>query len=322
MMDQYGRKIKYMRISITDRCNLRCRYCMPDGIKKIEMGELLTYEEIEKVCREAAKAGISRFKITGGEPLARKGCPGLIKRIKQLDGVEQVTLTTNGVLLKSYLPELLDAGLDAVNISLDTLDPRKYEYITGFDKFREVMEAVRCSKEAGIPTKVNCVLQKGFNEEEILPLARFAFEEEIKLRFIEMMPIGQVDIGNSLSNLEVLKEIRTVFPDLERDGEIHGNGPAVYFKCPGREGRIGMISAMHGTFCDKCNRIRLTSRGMLKPCLSYPECIDLKPALRPEVNEELLGRLLTDAIYSKPHHHCFNDDVNLIEKKSMMQIGG
>lgn len=322
MKDRYGRKIEYMRISITDRCNLRCRYCMPDGIEKTETENLLTYEEIEQVCRAAVKTGISRIKITGGEPLVRKRCPALIKRLKEIDGIQQVTLTTNGVFLKACLEELLDAKVDAVNISLDTLKPEKYRYITGFDQFAGVLDSIRSCRAAGIPTKINCVLQKGFNEEEIIPLVRFAFEEKLKLRFIEMMPVGHVDIGNGLSNEEVLSKIRTVFPDLEPDGEVYGNGPAVYYKCPGMEGRIGLISAMHGAFCDTCNRIRLTSLGILKPCLCYPGHIDLKPALRPEAKGELLVRCISEAIDAKPLHHCFNGDVNKIEKKSMMQIGG
>lgn len=322
MKDQYGREIEYMRVSITDRCNLRCKYCMPDGIEKIQMSQMLTYEEIESVCRQAAKLGIRKLKITGGDPLVRKGCPELIERLKKLDGIEQVTLTTNGILLNFFLQDLLDAGLDAVNISLDTLNPQKYQYITGFDGLSAVEDVITSCIKAGISTKVNTVIQKDFNEEEIIPLAQFAFDKKIKLRFIEMMPIGHAERRNSISNEKVLQKIRTYIPDLEPDGERYGNGPASYYKWPGREGKIGMISAVHGTFCDKCNRIRLTSQGTLKPCLSYETSIDLKTALRPVRNEEILKKRIMEAINTKPLHHCFNGDVSKIEKKSMMQIGG
>ena len=322
MKDQYGREIEYMRGSITDRCNLRCRYCMPDGIEKIQMDRLLTYEEIECVCRAAAKLGISKIKITGGEPLVRKGCPGLIKRLKALEGIQQVTLTTNGILLGDHLQELLDAGLDAVNISLDTLDPQKYRSITGYDGFAVVRDAIIRCAGSGMPTKINCVVQKGFNEEEIIPLVQFAFEQKVKLRFIEMMPIGHVDMENAVSNEAVLETIQTHFPSLEPDGAVYGNGPAVYYRCPETEGRIGLISAMHGAFCDRCNRIRLTSQGVLKPCLSHETSIDLKPVLRPVCQEELLRERIAGAVYNKPLHHCFYDDASRIEKRSMMQIGG
>ena len=195
MKDQYGRIIDYMRISITDRCNLRCRYCMPEGVELVSMKNILSYEEIEMVCQAAAKAGIRKFKITGGEPLVRLGCPELIGKIKKIPGVEQVTMTTNGVLLFKYLPELLKNGLDAVNISLDTLDRERYQVITGRDELFRVLESVDQAVDAGIPVKINSVLQKGMNEDEFLALARLTLEKKLDVRFIEMMPIG---LGKSL----------------------------------------------------------------------------------------------------------------------------
>lgn len=195
MKDQYGRIIDYMRISITDRCNLRCRYCMPEGVELVPMKNILSYEEIEMVCQAAAKAGIRKFKITGGEPLVRLGCTELIGKIKKIPGVEQVTMTTNGVLLSKYLPELLENGLDAVNISLDTLDRERYQVITGQDELFRVLESVDQAVDAGIPVKINSVLQKGMNEDEFLALARLTLEKKLDVRFIEMMPIG---LGKSL----------------------------------------------------------------------------------------------------------------------------
>ena len=189
--DSYGRTIEYMRISITDRCNLRCRYCMPDGAKWIPMSEILTYEEIERICREAVRIGITRFKITGGEPLVRKGCADLIRMIRQIPGTEEVTMTTNGVLLGETLEDLLAAGLDAVNISLDTLIPEKYQEITGADELERVRKSIFMAEKSEIRVKINTVLQKGVNDEEWKSLAELAKKNKLDVRFIELMPIGQ-----------------------------------------------------------------------------------------------------------------------------------
>ena len=206
MKDQYGRIIDYMRISITDRCNLRCRYCMPEGVELVPMKNILSYEEIEMVCQAAAKAGIRKFKITGGEPLVRLGSPELIGKIKKIPGVEQVTMTTNGVLLSKYLPELLKNGLDAVNISLDTLDRERYQVITGRDELFRVLESVDQAVDAGIPVKINSVLQKGMNEDEFLALARLTLEKKLDVRFIEMMPIGLGKKYETIYNEDILSK--------------------------------------------------------------------------------------------------------------------
>ena len=180
--DSYGRTIEYMRISITDRCNLRCRYCMPDGAKWIPMSEILTYEEIERICREAVRIGITRFKITGGEPLVRKGCADLIRMIRQIPGTEEVTMTTNGVLLGENLEDLLAAGLDAVNISLDTLIPEKYQEITGADELERVRKSIFMAEKSEIRVKINTVLQKGVNDEEWKSLAELAKKNKLDVR--------------------------------------------------------------------------------------------------------------------------------------------
>ena len=232
MKDQYGRIIDYMRISITDRCNLRCRYCMPEGVELVPMKNILSYEEIEMVCQAAAKAGIRKFKITGGEPLVRLGCPELIGKIKKIPGVEQVTMTTNGVLLSKYLPELLENGLDAVNISLDTLDRERYQVITGRDELFRVLESVDQAVDAGIPVKINSVLQKGMNEDEFLTLARLTLEKKLDVRFIEMMPIGLGKKFETIYNEDILEELKKQYPGIQEDRQIHGNGPAVYVKLP------------------------------------------------------------------------------------------
>ena len=281
--DSYGREINYMRISITDRCNLRCRYCMPDGAEWIPMKEILTYEEITEVCQEAVKLGITRFKITGGEPLVRRGCPEVIRMIKNIPGTELVTLTTNGLLLGEQLEALLSAGLDAVNISLDTLDIKKYEWITGFDKLAVV------------------------------------------LSFIEMMPIGYGNMSESISNEELKETIRKHYGNLTEDFRVYGNGPAVYYSIEGFQGNVGFISAMHGKFCNLCNRIRMTSTGDLKPCLCYEQRWALKPALRmenPEKRREEIQNILRKSIENKPQMHCFEDTRQVTESHPMGQIGG
>lgn len=323
--DSYGREINYMRISITDRCNLRCRYCMPDGAEWIPMKEILTYEEITEVCQEAVKLGITRFKITGGEPLVRRGCPEVIRMIKNIPGTELVTLTTNGLLLGEQLEALLSAGLDAVNISLDTLDIKKYEWITDFDKLAVVLSSIEKAVASGIPVKINAVLQKGMNEEEWLPLTELARKLPLSVRFIEMMPIGYGNMSESISNEELKETIRKYYGNLTEDSRVYGNGPAVYYSIEGFQGNVGFISAMHGKFCNLCNRIRMTSTGDLKPCLCYEQRWALKPALRmenPEKRREEIQNILRKSIENKPQMHCFEDTRQVTESHPMGQIGG
>lgn len=320
MIDRYGRKIEYLRISITDRCNLRCRYCMPDGIEKVPMDRILTYEDFLRICRAAVNLGITRFKVTGGEPLVRLGCTEFIRNLKRIPGVEQVTMTTNGIALAQYITELADAGLDAVNISLDTMDPDKFRYITKCGDITAVMRGIEAAAASGIRTKINCVPQKGFNDSEIADLAEFAFTRGIDVRFIELMPVGSADSDTGVSNDYVLEVLKGIYPELEPDSSVHGNGPAVYYHIPGQAGSIGLISAMHNVFCDKCNRLRLTSQGLIKPCLAYSDSVDLRPVLA-GTDEDIQNRLI-EAINMKPEKHCFNDDEDNIEKSSMSQIGG
>lgn len=323
--DSYGREINYMRISITDRCNLRCCYCMPDGADWIPMKDILTYEEITAVCQEAVKLGITRFKITGGEPLVRRECSKLIRMIKEIPGTEVVTLTTNGLLLGEQLESLMQAGLDAVNISLDTLDKEKYKQVTGFDKLSVVLASITKAVESGIPVKINAVLQKGMNEEEWLPLTQLAKNLPLSVRFIEMMPIGYGNIPQSISNEELKEKIMRYYGNLTEDFRIYGNGPAVYYSIERFKGNIGFISAIHGKFCNLCNRIRMTSTGDKKPCLCYEQRWALKPALRMEHKEkrqESIQKILIESIKNKPQMHCFEDVKSVSEKHFMGQIGG
>lgn len=323
--DRYGRTIDYMRISITDRCNLRCRYCMPDGIEKVPMSRILTYEQIELIVREAAAQGITKIKITGGEPLVRRGCPALIAKLKQIPGITQVTMTTNGVLLEEALPELIKAGLDAVNVSLDTLDARKYEQITGYDELPNVLSAIAAAVQSGMKVKINVVPQRDINEDELLNLAVLAKDNPLDVRFIEIMPIGAGAGYDTISNDDVLHLIKEKYPQMTQDESYHGNGPAVYQKISGFDGSIGFISAIHGKFCQSCNRIRLTSMGMLKPCLCYADAIDLWEHL--QVGDQMQRKALIHedidlAISQKPRQHKFEHVEDVTEKNHMSSIGG
>lgn len=337
MRDRYGRTIDYMRISITDRCNLRCRYCMPEGISQIPMEQILTYEEIAEICEAASELGIRRLKITGGEPLVRAGCPDLIGMLKKIPGIRQVTMTTNGVALKEHLPELLEQGLDAVNISLDTLNPQIYRQITGRDELHRVLEGIEQAVAGGIPVKLNAVLQPFVNEGEWRRLAELTEQFPVDVRFIEMMPIGYGKGCPPVSNRELLLALKNRYPGLRKDESIHGNGPAVYYRIPGAQGSIGFISAMHGKFCKSCNRLRLTSQGKLKPCLCFEEEVDLMEVLRGNADDicrkprqedrtagrrELLQQRIAQAVGQKPREHSFELAGQVTEGRQMVQIGG
>ncbi len=342
MKDVFGRTIDYLRISITDRCNLRCRYCMPENLSLVSMREILTYEEIEQICRAAAELGIQKIKITGGEPLVRRDCPQLIGKLKRIPGITQVTLTTNGILLEKALPELIAQGLDAVNISLDTLDSNQYEKMTGKRELQTVWKSLRRAADSSLRVKINVVLQKGWNEKEWLQLAEISRRYPVDVRFIELMPIGAGKEAEGISQEELLQNLHAQFPQIRKDTRIHGNGPAVYYRIPGFQGSIGLISAIHGKFCQSCNRLRLTSQGKLKPCLCFAESVDLRKILRGEEESRAAGmkpreEIETDgqkeirenlrqailiAVRQKPPGHEFGIREQVTERLPMVQIGG
>ena len=319
MRDRYGREIHYLRLSITDRCNLRCRYCMPEeGGTLAEHGELLRYEELLRVAAAAVKLGIVRFKVTGGEPLVRRGCPAFIRQLRALPGVEQVTLTTNGLLLPEVLEELLEAGLDGVNISLDTLDGAQYRAITrGGEPVSRVLQALElCAGR--LPTKVNAVLLRE-TEGQLEPLAALAERLPVAVRFIQPMPIGGP--APQSAGVPVLDRLRQVWPDLHPTQERWGNGPARYYASGRLLGRIGLIEAVSRPFCDECNRVRLTSTGVLKPCLCYGWGRDLRPLLRGGATDRELVEAIEAAVFEKPRAHCFGSGESE-ERRTMRQIGG
>lgn len=323
MKDNFGRNIDYMRVSITDRCNLRCRYCMPEGARWVPMSEILTYEQIIEICTEAATLGIRKLKVTGGEPLVRRGCTELIGCLKKIPGIQQVTMTTNGALLSRYMEELLSNGLDGVNISLDTLNRERYAWITGSDSLDEVLDSIKMASESGLKVKINSVLFGDEALDEWKSLVLMAKERNIDVRFIELMPIGYGKTFEPISNSQLMTMIRQRYPGIEADESVHGNGPAVYYKIPGFEGGIGFISPIHGKFCYRCNRLRLTSKGMLKPCLCYGEGIDLRSLFEKNGNrKEDIRNAILKGIEMKPEGHCFEKKESITEDKNMIQIGG
>ena len=324
MLDIYNRKIDYIRISITDRCNLRCVYCMPEeGIKLVEHDNILSYEEILRLCRQFVKIGISKVKITGGEPLVRKDVHKLIKAIKEIDDINNVTLTTNGILLEDQIDDLVKAGLDAVNISIDTLREDKYREITRLGDIKKVMDGIRkCLTYKNLKVKLNCVPIKGENEDELLDLIRLCKDNDISIRFIEVMPIG---LGRNMDGFTDEEIIEIVERNIGKLTPYHGklgNGPSNYYSLEGYKGKIGFISAVNHKFCENCNRVRLTCEGFLKACLQYSIGTDLRALLRSGKSDEEILDAIKDTIYNKPEEHNFNLIIEKEEQKGMSQIGG
>ena len=324
MLDQFGRSIRYLRVSVTDRCNLRCRYCMPEeGVAWVDHSAILTYEQIVRLVRLAAALGVEKVRLTGGEPLVRKGLAGLVKELKSIDGIRTVSLTTNGVLLAGQLPGLLEARLDGVNLSLDTLDRAQFTALTRRDELPRALEGLEAALAApGLTVKVNCV-PSGGNDAQLVPLAALARDRDLTVRFIELMPIGLGDTLTRRTEEEVLGQLEEAFgPALPCPQEAAG-GPSRYVTFSGFAGRVGFISALSHQFCGGCNRVRLTAQGLLKPCLQYESHTDLRALLRSGADDRALLEVMERAIYQKPACHHFDapacpED----EGRNMNQIGG
>ena len=332
MLDNYGREIDYLRISITDKCNLRCKYCMPEDIESLPMKEILSYEEILYIAETAAQLGIKKIKITGGEPLIRRGCCKLISMLKGIRGIWEVTITTNGVMLDDNISSLCEAGTDGINISIDTLDKDRYRQITGYDELERVLKGLENAVRSGIHVKVNAVSvgraegPGGFDMSDAYSLAELARDRAIDVRFIEMMPIGYGKDFPAIGHDVLIPALKKRYKGMTEDGSMHGNGPAVYYRIPGFKGSIGFISAVHGIFCSSCNRIRLTTQGYLKSCLCYDTGADLKSIIRSGLPEEEISNRLRSAIQNailcKPRSHSFEDVKRISEKHVMSKIGG
>ena len=325
MFDRYQREIHYLRLSVTDLCNLRCRYCMPDGVEKLEREAVLTYEEFLRLAALFARCGIDTVRVTGGEPLVRKNVAQLVAGLKATPGIRRVTLTTNAVLLAEQLPALLDAGLDSVNISLDTLRPEVFRQITARDDFAAVQAGLQAALESGLPVKLNCVPQAGVNEGELEQLAALAKDNAMQVRFIEMMPIGYGAAMPCISGPELRVRFARRWPELAplSAAQEHalGDGPAVYYTVPGWQGSIGFIAAVHGKFCPSCNRVRLTSQGFLRPCLASETGCDLRALLRSGADDAQLLAAIRETIWAKPREHHFNDS-SMPATRGMYRIGG
>ena len=325
MFDRYQRDIHYLRLSVTDLCNLRCRYCMPDGVEKLEREAVLTYEEFLRLAALFARCGIDTVRVTGGEPLVRKNVAQLVAGLKETPGIRRVTLTTNAVLLAEQLPALLDAGLDSVNISLDTLRPEVFRQITARDDFAAVQAGLQAALESGLPVKLNCVPQAGVNEGELEQLAALAKDNALQVRFIEMMPIGYGAAMPCISGPELRARFARRWPELAplSAAQEHalGDGPAVYYTVPGWQGSIGFIAAVHGKFCASCNRVRLTSQGFLRPCLASETGCDLRALLRSGADDAQLLAAIRETIWAKPREHHFNDS-SMPATRGMYRIGG
>ncbi len=325
MFDRYQREIHYLRLSVTDLCNLRCRYCMPDGVEKLEREAVLTYEEFLRLAALFARCGIDTVRVTGGEPLVRKNVAQLVAGLKETPGIRRVTLTTNAVLLAEQLPALLDAGLDGVNISLDTLRPEVFRQITARDDFAAVQAGLQAALQSGLPVKLNCVPQAGVNEGELEQLAALAKDNAMQVRFIEMMPIGYGAAMPCISGPELRARFARRWPELAplSAAQEHalGDGPAVYYTVPGWQGSIGFIAAVHGKFCASCNRVRLTSQGFLRPCLASETGCDLRALLRSGADDAQLLAAIRETIWAKPREHHFNDS-SMPATRGMYRIGG
>ena len=322
MFDSTRREIHYLRLSVTDLCNLRCRYCMPDGVEKLEREAVLTYEEFLRLAALFAQCGIDTVRVTGGEPLVRKNVAQLVAGLKAIPGIRKVTMTTNGILLAQQLPALLAAGLDSVNISLDTLRPEVFRQITARDEFAAVQAGLQAALESGIPVKLNCVPQAGVNEGELEDLATLAENRPLQVRFIEMMPIGYGAAMPCISGPELRQRFAHRWPELQPLTEAaFGDGPAVYYTVPGWQGSIGFIAAVHGKFCASCNRVRLTSQGFLRPCLASEAGCDLRALLRSGADDTQLLAAIRETIWAKPREHHFEDS-SMPATRGMYRIGG
>ena len=326
MKDRLGREINNIRISVTDRCNLRSRNSMPaEGIQTAGRDQVLDFDEIVRVASLCGELGMTSVRLTGGEPLVRKDIALLVKRLKELPSVQRLTMTTNGLLFEKTAGSLSEAGLDGVNISLDTLDRDKYTQMTGTDGLFDVLKAAGKAWELGMKVKINTVMIDGFNDGEAADMALMAADRNIDVRFIEMMPLGRGKLytGPSCEKIMEILIRRLGTPERCFGDSGEDSGPARYFRFPGMKGRIGFISAVSRSFCKECNKMRLTASGRLKPCLQYGDGKDLREPLRTGAGDMEIKELIKKAVLAKPQCHRFGEaDVDGAEKDLMAQIGG
>jgi len=336
LSDTFNRPINYLRISVTDRCNLRCIYCLPaEGIRLLPHSEILTYEEIATIAGLAAELGINKLRLTGGEPLVRANLPELIAMLAKISPIDDISLTTNGVLLEDSASELKRAGLRRVNVSLDSLREDKYEHITRHRKLSQVLQGIEAARACGLnPVKINTVVMRGVNDDEVTDFANLTIAEGWHVRFIELMPFaaenppeGHSTAGRTnlhpqfMSAQEIKKRLNSLGKMEPCKKPVTGNGPAKYYRFPQAVGTIGFITPISEHFCFNCNRLRLTAEGSLRPCLLSDEEIDLRQPLRDGAPPEKLKQVITEAIRRKPNQHQLPREPGP-KKRLMSQVGG
>ncbi len=325
LIDRCDRKLNYLRISITDRCNLRCIYCVPyDFIPKLAHKEILSYEEILRIVRISVRLGISKVRITGGEPLIRKGVYDFLEQLTKIQGLLDISLTTNGVLLKDNINKIKSAGIKRINISLDTLNRKKFKQITGYDFFNQIWEGIELAKKMGFdPIKINVVPLKGVNDDELLDIAALSIEYPFHIRFIEYMPMGtnNMEIDRPLLTPEIKKRINQLGKLIPIEKSIN-DGPAERFKFESARGEIGFIRPISRHFCNTCNRLRLTASGQLRPCLMSDVQVDLKTPLRKGCSDGKLTEVFLKAVRQKPSEHNLSIDHPARVSAQMCAIGG
>lgn len=328
LVDRYGRRLTYLRLSVTDRCNLRCQYCMPQiNFSWLPHDSILTYEEILKICRTLAAVGVTKVRLTGGEPLVRRDLISLVERLTEIDGLEETCITTNGVLLEEYADGLFKAGIRHINISLDSLNPERFAYITGFDLFEQVWRGIEKAMEKGFsPIKINSVIMKDINDNEITALAGLSLKYPVQVRFIEFMPVGHDIFWNParfISCDKVRNQVEDAFGKLCPLPKSHSAGPASEYVLDKAPGSVGFIGALSRHFCNSCNRLRLTADGRLRLCLFSDKEVDVKKALQQGLNTEELALFFHQAVLKKPKGlEEFSDKERLSCTRSMSSIGG
>lgn len=323
MQDQFKRQIEYLRISVTDRCNLRCTYCMPEeGVEWIPHDSILSFEEILRLMRISTGLGFKRFRITGGEPLVRKGILDFLYEASQLPGVDDLMLTTNGILLPEMAFDLKKAGVQRVNISLDTFDAERYRQITRQGDVNKAIQGIFRSLEAGLnPVKINVVVGRSSNIHELPRFLELARNYPLHIRFIELMPIGiSSDRRDEFVSIAEMKEILDI-PEAKYVDDVRGGGPAEYFRPDGFQGSIGFISALSRHFCHTCNRVRLTADGKLRPCLHSSYEVDLRSYLRNGKDNSEIADIFAKTVWKKPAEHHMNNEA-WHDQRMMSQIGG
>lgn len=323
MLDRQGRTIDYLRVSVTDRCNYRCVYCMPEGgVATMAHGDVLTFEEIVRLVRLAAGLGVRVVRVTGGEPMARRNCLELVQAIHDVPGIERATMTTNGALLLSRMAEAKAMGLSGVNISLDAIDPDIFRRMTRLGDVGDVLTALDEALSCGLQVKVNAIPVRGLNEDGLVAVAELARTRPVDVRFIELMPVGCGAAMQPVPTDEVIRRMEVAFGPMAPDDTRHGFGPARYMKPAGFTGSIGMIGAVTHGFCETCNRVRLTADGRLKLCLNHQSGLDLRAMLRGGAGDEEITAAMREAIARKPARHGFLEDVADRENRRVNEIGG